>query len=243
MYTFLAADSTDPPVNFAHQLLFSTDVQVILLDQPASTTVTLHDQRFSSSLPVILPDQTASSTDLQVSLPHQSATSTYLTETSPNQFGSLKGYKETEYSVRNLKINRSFKRIIFIGLLVGLIAMLTPYYYAPTNSQTLHSKPKLEEMIYLEYSNGRNHLRIIEQITPHCKKLAYMLGLRHEFVMNMWDMTIPSTHTHTCRDTIRTWLEGQGHIPVTWETFIEALDNLQLRKLSDILRQIIREKQ
>ena len=28
-------------------------------------------------------------------------------------------------------------------------------------------------------------------------------------------------------------LEGQGHTPVTWETFIEALDKLQLRELSD----------
>ena len=33
-------------------------------------------------------------------------------------------------------------------------------------------------------------------------------------------------------------LEGQGHTPVTWETFIEALDKLQLRELSDLLQQI-----
>ena len=235
MYTLLPADSTDLPVNFPHQLLLSTDLQVILLDQPASSSsATLLDQ------PASTPDQPASSTDFQVSLPHQPAAPTDLSDTSPNQFGSLKGH---EINVSDCNVEYSPKRMIFIGLLVGLIAMLTLYYYDPTNSQTLHSKPKLEEMIYLEYSNGRNHLRIIEQITPHCKKLAYMLGLRHELVMKMWDMTIPITHTHTCRDTIRTWLEGQGHIPVTWETFIEALDNLQLRKLSDILRQNIREKQ
>ena len=58
-----------------------------------------------------------------------------------------------------------------------LVVVATAFYYDRTNGLTLHTKPKFEEMIYLEYSNGRNHLRIIEQITPHCETLASMLGL------------------------------------------------------------------
>ena len=122
-----------------------------------------------------------------------------------------------------------------------LAAVVTAYYYDPTNSRTLHSKPKLEEMIYLEYANGHESVHIIDQITPYCKKLGYMLGLRDELVQNMWDITIPATPTDKCSTTIRKWLEGQGRSrPITWETLVEALDKLDLRELSDLLRQIFK---
>ena len=122
-----------------------------------------------------------------------------------------------------------------------LVAMVTAYYYDPINSRTLHSKSKLEEMIYLEYANGHESVYIIDQITPYCKKLGHMLGLRDELVQNMWDIAIPATPTDKCTTTIRKWLEGQGRSrPVTWETLVEGLDKLELRELSDLLRQIFK---
>ena len=177
-------------------------------------------QTSSSDQQVTLPDQQVSSTDLSVTLDDQPASSTAPLVTFPDQPG-----------------NQLHKWAI-LAILIVLVAVVIAYFYNPTNSRTLHTKPKLEETIYLEYSNGLNHLRIIEQITPHCETLAYMLVLQDDLVKNMWDITILATPTHKCRDTIRTWLEGQGHTPVTWETFIEALDKLQLRELSDLLQQI-----
>ena len=192
-------------------------------------------QQASSTDPSV--DQSASSTDPLVTLPAQPASSTNLSDTPHNPLGSFKDFQETDSAATSFNIKHSYKWIK-LAVLIMLVAVVTAYYYNTINSRTLHTKPKLGEMIYLEYSNGRNHLRIIEQITPYCETLAYMLGLRDDLVKNMGDITIPTTRTHKCRDTIRTWLEGQGHTPVTWETFIEALDKLQLRELSDLLQQI-----
>ena len=47
----------------------------------------------------------------------------------------------------------------------------------------------------------------------------------------------PLNPLEKCQETIREWLEGKGSTPVTWETFIEALDRLELRELSNKLRQ------
>ena len=176
-----------------------------------------------------MSDQQATSTDPPVILPGQQDSSTDLSDTPPNQLGSL-NVQET---------NHSYKSII-LAVLIVLAAMVSAYYYNPTNSQTLHSKPKFEEMLYLEYSNGHESVHIIDQITPYCKKLGHMLGLRDELVQNIWDIAIPATPTDKCTTTIRKWLEGQGRTPVTWETLVVALDKLDLRELSDLLRQIFK---
>lgn len=67
-----------------------------------------------------------------------------------------------------------------------------------------------------------------------------MLGLRHELLNIVWYKTTSDTLVDQCIDTISKWLDGQGHEPVTWEEFVEALDKLELRELSDELKNILR---
>ena len=100
-------------------------------------------------------------------------------------------------------------------------------------SLTMDSKPKFTDMIYLKSVDGREGIRILEEVFQYCKKLGHLLHLRDAVMYNIWN-TPP--FRDCCERTIGKWLEGQGHGPVTWKTFISAIDGLNL-ELSDKLRQ------
>ena len=100
-------------------------------------------------------------------------------------------------------------------------------------SLTMDSKPKFTDMIYLKSVDGREGIRILEEVFQYCKKLGHLLHLRDTVMYNIWN-TPP--FRDCCERTIGKWLEGQGHGPVTWKTFINAIDGLNL-ELSDKLRQ------
>ena len=108
------ASLTYPP-SIPDQPDFSTDPPVILPNQQEPSTdpqISSHDQVSITDLQVVLPDQPASSTNLPFTLPDTPASST------------------------DPPGNRSHKWII-LAVLIVLVAMVTAYYYNPTNSRTL----------------------------------------------------------------------------------------------------------
>ena len=141
-----------------------------------------------------------------------------------------------------------------IAALIAIVAMLCLrnigneshlFTTAPENSRnimdsspSMNSKPTLLQMV-VKWPNNSFDVSIVEEVALYCKKLGYILGLNEKIVFNMWNSSPPSQLLDTCERTIKKWLEGQGKTPVTWETFIKALEELSLSELSRKLRQII----
>ena len=137
--------------------------------------------------------------------------------------------------------------IIYIGAILALIAILglpilTFYQDSETNLEhaipRLSSKPKVGEMLLLKSIDSQSTIRIIEEVARHCNDLGYHLHLDTSSVQNIWEGS-ESIITKKCERTIIEWLEGKGKMPVTWETFVTALEDLRLMELSDELRQIL----
>ncbi len=120
-------------------------------------------------------------------------------------------------------------------MFVALIAVTIPYFVP---SSRLHKKPMFSEMIVL-HSNFKPNLHIIEQVARDCQKLGYTLRLRENLVHNLWDKSDSSPIADKCGRTIQEWLKGQGTSPVTWNTFIQALERHKLLELSRELRDIL----
>ena len=96
----------------------------------------------------------------------------------------------------------------------------------------LKDKPKLKDLITFKSANGITSVQAIEEVARNCKKLGYMLDLNENSVQNIWYSGDPSSITEKCEKTIEIWLEGQGSTPVTWETFIAALEEIGMMELS-----------
>ena len=104
-----------------------------------------------------------------------------------------------------------------------------------TDSTRLHSRPQLKDLIHMKSAKEHEDFHILDDITGYCQELGYVLEIRESLVYNIWNR--PLKNKENCRETIIEWLEGKGSTPVTWETFIEALDRLELRELSNKLCQ------
>ena len=104
---------------------------------------------------------------------------------------------------------------------------------------TLKDKPKLKDLIIFKSANGITSIQAIEEVARHCKKLGYMLDLNEKSVQNIWYSGYPSSITEKCEKTIAIWLEGQGSTPVTWKTFIAALEKIQMMELSRQLQNML----
>ena len=100
----------------------------------------------------------------------------------------------------------------------------------------LNNKPKLKDLITIESTDGLTSINVIEEVARSCKKLGYMLELSENSVKNIWHS---GELTDQCEKTIEKWLEGQGSTPVTWKTFIAALEKIQMMELSLQLQNVL----
>ena len=112
---------------------------------------------------------------------------------------------------------------------------LLPTPSMATDSTRLHSRPQLKDLIHMKSAKEHEDFYILDDITRYCQELGYLLEIRESLVYNIWNR--PLKNKEKCQETIREWLEGKGSTPVTWATFIEALDGLELRELSNKLYQ------
>ena len=97
----------------------------------------------------------------------------------------------------------------------------------------LHSAPQFKDLIYLKSAKGHEEIYILDEITEHCQELGFLLKIEASLIRTRKTLD-PS---EKCLDTMRKWLGGKGSTPVTWETFIEAMERLELQELSEKLRQ------
>ena len=112
---------------------------------------------------------------------------------------------------------------------------LLPTPSMATDSTRLYSKPQLKDLIHMKSAKEHEDFYILDDITRYCQKLGYLLELREALVNNIWNRSL--NPLEKCQETVREWLEGKGSTPVTWATFIKSLDRLELRELSNKLRQ------
>ena len=123
-----------------------------------------------------------------------------------------------------------------------LLTNITFYQDSETISEhtvpRLSSKPMVGEMLFLKSIDAQSTIRIIEEVARHCNDLGYHLHLDRSSVQNIWEGS-ESIITKKCERTVIEWLEGKGKTPITWETFITALEELRLMELSDELRRIL----
>ena len=104
---------------------------------------------------------------------------------------------------------------------------------------TLKDKPKLKDLITIESTDGSISIHIIEEVATSCRQLGYMLGLNENLVQNIWHSGDSPSITEKCEKTIENWRKGQGKTPVTWETFIAGLKQIEMMELSRQLHNIL----
>ena len=102
------------------------------------------------------------------------------------------------------------------------------------DSSRLHSKPQFADFIRMKPDKVHGEIDILDEILIYCNKLGYILKLKASSVRNIWDKHLDPSEK--CEEAIWMWLDGLGSTPFTWETFIEALETLELWELSNKLR-------
>ena len=93
---------------------------------------------------------------------------------------------------------------------------------------SLNDKPKLRELVAIKSTDGLTSINVIEEVARSCRRLFYMLELSENSVKNIWHS---GERTDQCEKTIEKWLEGQGSTPITWQTLIAALEQVQMTEL------------
>ena len=76
---------------------------------------------------------------------------------------------------------------------------------------------------------------VIEDISPDWEKLALALHFRGVIIRAVRE----SEHfqvERACRDILHRWLDGQGLQPVTWNTLVECLEDIDHGSLAGDLR-------
>ena len=78
-------------------------------------------------------------------------------------------------------------------------------------------------------------VRVIEEISADWEKLALALHFRGGVIRTVRE----SEHFQVegaCRTILHKWLDGQGLQPVTWDTLVECLEDINHRSLAEDLR-------
>ena len=63
----------------------------------------------------------------------------------------------------------------------------------------------------------------MDQIAPRWEKFAYGLGFEGHTIASVQQSNSYQVD-ECCRSIIQRWIEGQASQPVTWETFLEAME-------------------
>ena len=129
--------------------------------------------------------------------------------------------------------------ILAIPLLItgiGLIAYFfvsSPTFGVFSPSQSLDDKPHLKEFHQFHCASISKNIDIVEMVAYDCKKFGIVLELSNDLVTNTISST-PGRIEDKCRNVILEWLQGKGKHPVTWRTFLSALEvGMGLRELHD----------
>ena len=95
-------------------------------------------------------------------------------------------------------------------------------------------RPKLYDLQRIVGRNGK-HFNIVEKVSPKWRQLA--VELRFEgAVIDATEMNVHYQVGRACQSILQKWLEGASPLPVTWETLLECLENIELATLATDLR-------
>ena len=97
---------------------------------------------------------------------------------------------------------------------------------------SIADEPSLSKIQKFVGRSGKTY-RILAKVSPKWNRFAIALGLEEDI-----DSVRMNTHhqvENACLEILRRWLDGGGRKPVTWSTFIECLDDIQLGTLAEEL--------
>ena len=84
-------------------------------------------------------------------------------------------------------------------------------------------------------ASGSKHIDIVQEVANECEKLGILLGLSRALVANTMSSKAHGSLEDKCRNIIEKWLQGQGISPVTWKTFLSALEDMSHLELLDTI--------
>ena len=79
------------------------------------------------------------------------------------------------------------------------------------------------------------HFKVIKEMADKWKKLASLLGLSDVVPVIDYD-TAHFGFESSFRETIRRWLDGEGHQPITWKSLVEALRDANESEITNELQ-------
>ena len=99
---------------------------------------------------------------------------------------------------------------------------------------SLDARPKMQELFIFTGKSGKKY-RILEEIAPIWEQFAFALGFEGHITeavkrSNMFQVE------DCCHSIVRQWIEGKTGQPVTWYTFLQAMDDAGLTVLVTDLR-------
>ena len=98
---------------------------------------------------------------------------------------------------------------------------------------SIADQPSLSKIQKFVGRSGKTY-RILAKVSAKWTRLAIALELEEDI-----DSVRMNTHhqvEEACLEILKRWLSGSGRKPVTWSTFIECLDDIELGILADDLR-------
>ena len=103
---------------------------------------------------------------------------------------------------------------------------------------SIAEKPKLYQLQCLQYQGRR--VKIIETVAAKWEEVALALHFEGNAIQNIqYDPHIRCIDS-ACRVMLQKWLDGEGHLPVTWETLMDALVAAGFVTVVEDLQEILR---
>ena len=99
---------------------------------------------------------------------------------------------------------------------------------------SLHARPKMQELLIFIGKSGKRY-RILEELAPQWEVFAFALGFEAHITEAVKRSSMFQVED-CCHSIVRQWIEGKTRQPVTWDTFLQAMDDAGLTVLVTDLR-------